>query len=306
MAIPKELEPLMEGFTADEKSLFDNLMTKQYTAAKAKDPNGATLQEGWLRQQEFDKRSNQWKGDLDKAKAAEQQMRTWWNDNKPIHDAALEHNRELEAKLQEESQQREELQRKLSEAETRRAAEGGEQVDPAEVRRQVAEEAKALGWLSKSEMDSLIAAKYAQLESDTKSAIEGARKELWEQSFPQIANHAADISEIAYDHKSEFSEPFDRLKFTEFLSENKISDFKKGYEQFVKPRRDDRDFKKRVDAEVEQRMSGLNVTGGLPVPGGPQQKGALQMRIEKDNATPTSSTAAAIAAAAELRSEGHF
>lgn len=297
----------MEGFSKEELTLFDNLLTKQYTAAKAKDPNAPTLQEGWLRQGDYDRLSNESKAEAKKAKDEEQRMRAWFNDNKPIHDAALEHNRELETKLQEEQQQREDLQRKLSEAETRRAAEGGDTVDAAELERRVQEEAKKLGWLSKSDMTALINSEATRMAQETaKTAIAEANTKLWSETFPQMANHAADIAEIAYDHKDEFKSSLDRLKFTEFLSENKITDFKKGYDQFVKPVRDEKAFKQRVDDEVKLQISGLTVNGGLPVPGGPQQKGALQMRIEKEAATPTSSTAAAIAAAAELRQEGHF
>lgn len=306
MAIPKELEGLMDGFSQEELTLFDNLMTKQYGLAKAKDPNAPTLQEGWLRQQEFDKKSNKWKKDMEAAQELSNARQRWYEENKPVHENALELNRKLEAEKQEWQQQQQELQQKLSEAEQRRAAEGGEPVDREELKRLVMEEHKAMGWLSKAEQQALIDEKTAQLTGQTDAAIKSAEKRLWEETFPQMANHALDISEIGYDHKTEFQEPIDRMKFTEFLSENKITDFKKGYEQFVKPRRDERDFKTRVEAEVTQRMSGLSVNGGMPVAGGPQPKGALQMRIEKDAAGPGSLTAAAAAAAAEMRSEGKY
>lgn len=311
MAIPKELESLVEGFSQEELKLFDNLVTKQYEFAKAKDPNGATLQEGWLRQQEFDKRSNEWKSRTEKAEDLAKRRNEWYEQNKPIHDAALEHARELETRSQELETQQAELRQKLTEAEARRAAEGGDPVDKEELKRLVMEEAKGMGWLTKAEMQQLIDNKEFQLASvqaardEATKAIVAAKTELWEKSFPEIANHAADISEIAYDHKSEFQESLNRTEFSAFLKDKGISDFKAGYTDYVKPRRDEREFKKRVDAEVQQRVSGMTVNGGA-VLGGPQEKGALQMRIERDNAAATTMSAASAAAAAEMRTEGKY
>lgn len=313
MAIPKELEGLLEGFSQEELGLFDNLMTKQFTTAKARDKDAPTLREGWLRQQDYDKQSNEWKKSVDKAEKLAQARQDWFDENKPIHDAALESSRTLEAEKQQWLEQQTELQRKLSEAETRRAAEGGDTVDAAELERRVQEQAQKAGWMSKSEMQVLIseeAGKLAREEAGklVKSEIEGARKQLWEESFPAIAAHAADIAEIAYEHRDEFKKTLDRTEFANFLAENKISDFKKGYEQFVKPVREKRDFETKVEAEVKQRISGMTVNGSLPVPGGPQPKGALQMRLEKEQQAPTAHTpsAAAAAAAAEMRAEGLY
>jgi hypothetical protein len=312
MAIPKELEPLVEGFSQEELKLFDNLVTKQYEFAKAKDPNAPTLQEGWLRQQEFDKRSNEWKKRTDTAEDLAKRRNEWYEQNKPIHDAALEHARELEARAQTLEQQQAELRQKLTEAEARRVTEGGETVDWAELDRRVEEKAKTMGWVSKSELQELAKQESSQMareaaREEATKAIVAAKTELWEKSFPEIANHAADISEIAYDHKSEFNgESLNRTEFSAFLKEKGISDFKAGYTDYVKPRRDEREFKKRVDAEVQQRLSGITVQGGSPVLGGPQEKGALQQRIERDNAALQSVSAASAAAAAEMRAEGKY
>lgn len=313
MAIPAALEALMTDFSQEERTLIDNLMTKQFTAAKAKDPNGATLQEGWLRQQDYDKQSNEWKKSVEKAEKLAQARQDWFTENKPIHDAALESNRALEAEKQQWLEQQTELQRKLSEAETRRAAEGGDTVDAAELERRVQEQATKAGWMSKTEMSALIneeAGKLAREEAGKlfKTELEVARKQLWEESLPIMANTAVDLAEIAVDHMGEFKSHLDRKAFSDFMVENKITDSKKGYEQFVSPVRADRDFKAKVEAEVQQRISGMTVNGSLPVPGGPQPKGALQMRLEKEQQAPTAHTpsAAAAAAAAEMRAEGLY
>lgn len=311
MAIPKDLEALLEGFTPEETTLFDNLLTKQYTAAKAKDPNAPTLQEGWLRQQEFDKRSNEWKTKLTEAEKLAAARQRWFEENKPIHDNALKNARELEEKYEAAEKQRVELETRLQEALTRRAAEGGEQVDPAELAALVQAETKKYGFLTKSEMDAIIDTKAAQLAKDEATRISderitAAEKRLWSETFPQMANHAADIAEIAYDHKVEFGEPFDREKFTALLAERKITDFKEGYKQFVAPRREEVLFKKKVEDEVKQRVSAMAANGGMQAPpGGPAPLGALQMKIQKDQAATTLSAASA-AAAAELRAEGSF
>jgi len=316
MAIPKDLEPLLEGFTEDEIKTFDSLLTKQQQLAKAKDPNAPTLTEGWLRQSDYDRNINKMKSDLGKAQELAEAREKWYAENKPIHDAALQHARELESRAEElETHSKDletqyaELQKKLSEAEQRRAAEGGEPVDAAELERRVQDEIKKFGYVSRSDMDTIIQEQQKKLAEEEKllnDRINEAQKKLWEESFPLMANHSLDIAEIGWDHKAEFNENLDREAFTKFLVDNKITDFKDGYSRYVKPRRDEILFTKRVDEEVKQKISGMTVQGALPVQGaGIPEKGALQVRLEKERGT-DSTLAAAAQAAAELRSEGKF
>ena len=90
------------------------------------------------------------------------------------------------------------------------------------------------------------------------------------------------------------------------MTERKIMNPKDGYTEFVKPQRDEREFKKKVEEEVKQRLSGMAVNGSLLSPtGGVMEKGAVQMRVEKDAAAAGNNIAVLAAqAAAELRQEG--
>jgi len=306
MAIPKDIEPFLEGFTADERTLFDNLLTKS-----------PKLGEGWLRQSDYDRKMNSSKEESKRLTDRNKQLEDWYTENRPIHDASLERARELEDQFkeaQEEArrfeQQTKQLQDKLTAAEARRAAEpGGDTVDAAELARRVQEEVNKLGYVNKAEMDAIINKQTERMtaaEEGSKKAIDDAGKRFFEETVPATTNFMIDIAEICVDHKGEFNEKLDRKAFSDFMSQNKITNPVQAYEQWVKPRRDEIEFKRKVDEEVKQRISGMAVNGMQVVPGGAvQPKGAMQMRVEKD-AGQNSTTALANAAAAELRAEGKF
>lgn len=294
MAIPEDVKPFLEGFTAEELKTFDGFLTK-----------APKLAEGWLRQSDYDRKMNTNKAEVETAKTRAKELEDWYAENKPIHDRSLQRTRELE-----DSQR--DLETKLKAAETRRAAEGGDQVDAAELKARVTEEVNRLreqyGWVSKADQEKIIndEAKKLALE-ESKKFVDEASKRFYEETLPQSVNFAADVAEICVDHKGEFSEYLDRKKFAEFMSERKILDPKKGYEEFVKPKRDEKEFKRKVDEEVKQRISGLAISGNNIAPGGGiMPKGVLQMRIEKDAQAngQTSTTALAAQAAQELRAEG--
>lgn len=303
MAIPKELEPLLEGFTAEEKTQFDNLITKQAASAKAKDPNAPTLAEGWLRQADYDRRMNLNKEEVTKAQERTKQLEDWYTENEPIHRAALDRARELESA-------KTELEKQLEEARQKRAAEGGDQVDAAELAKRVQDEVGRLreqyGFVSKEDQQKIIQDEVAKLaHEETKKAIDDATKAYYEVAMPQGVNLAADIAEICVDHKAEFGERLDRKKFAEFMTERKLIDPVKAYDEYVKPRRDEVEFKKRVEEEVKQRVSGMSLAGGAVPTGGPMEKGAVQQKIEKDAAAQGNNLSVLAAQAAqELRQEG--
>jgi hypothetical protein len=300
MAIPKDIEPFLEGFTAEEKTLFDNLLTKS-----------PKLGEGWLRQSDYDRKMNASKEEVKKATDRSRELEDWWTENKPIHEATLERARELEEQqkaIEERAKQFEdqtkELQKKLQDAEARRVAEGGEQVDPVELARRVQEEVNKLGYVNKSEMETIIAQQTAKLAGDeSKKFLDEASKKFYEETLPASVNFAADVAEICVDHKTEFQEYLDRKALSEFMAERKMTNPKDAYKEFVKPRRDELEFKRKVDEEVKQRISGMAVNGIPVTPGAVQAKGALQMKVEKD-AGQNSMSALAAQAAQELRQEG--
>jgi hypothetical protein len=305
VAIPKELELLIEGFTAEEKSLFDNLLTKQATTARAKDPNAATLADGWLRQSDYDRRMNLSKEEVSKAKNRSKELEDWYAENEPIHRAALSRAQELETRVAEVQQQLEQSRQ------TR--GEGADQVDAAELERRVQTEVAKLkdtyGYVTKADIAAVIKDETSKMSDEAKGFITEASKKFYEETLPATANFAADIAEICFDHKSEFGDYLDRKKLAEFMTERRIVNPKDGYAEFVKPKRDELVFKQRVEDEVKQRISGmaLNGGGGAQLSTSPMGKGAVQMRVEKDNAVAGSTLAAATSQAAqELRNEGKF
>lgn len=294
MPIPEDVKPFLEGFTAEETKLFDNLLTKS-----------PKLAEGWLRQSDYDRKMNERKAEMEKATKRSTELEDWYTENKPIHDRALARSRELE-------DQQKELQEKLTAAGAARTAAGGDQVDAAELSRRVQEEFAKLkdqyGFVSRAEQDKIIAEQTQKLAGDeTKKLIDDARKSYYEEMMPAGVNLAADVAEICVDHKNEFNERLDRKKFAEYMAERKFTDPVKAYEEYVKPRRDEVAFKQKVEDEVKQRMSGIAISGGTIQPGGGvMPKGAMQMKIEKDAAANGAAVTSVLAAqaAAELRSEG--
>jgi hypothetical protein len=296
MPIPEELKPFLEGISAADVAVFDNLLTKTPGL-------GTRLKEGVLRQSDYDRKMNENKTKLTAAEERAKELDEWYEVNNTIHTNLLTEYDKLE-------KQSRELQEKLARAEAARTASGGDDnVNAAELEARVKEEVSKLGYVSKSEMDSIIATQANKLATEAANAeIKKATDQFWKETFPAAASAQADIAEICYDHKVEFNENIDRAALDAVMKERGLTSFKKGYEALVEPKRKEREFTRKVDDEVKTRLSGM--TGGGFAGGSPiLEKGAVQMRIEREAAKAaasgvSSSKLAAVEAAQELRNEG--
>jgi len=293
------LKSLTEHMAPEDAKVFENLTTKY-----------KPLEEGYLRQSDYDRFMNKTKTELDDAKAKQKEWEDWAKDNVPIHQNLIKSYEDLEKKNKE-------FEAQLAEAQAARAAAGEGEVDAAELARRVQEEVNKLGFASKGEIDKIINEQASKLarEEATKE-IAAANDRFFKETVPGITNFTMDAAEIAYDHKVEFGASLDRAKFSEFMKERNLLDPKKAYEEFVRPQRDAKKLEEEVSSrvkareeELRQQYSAHGMPGGGGVPNGLQPKGAMQMKIERDEAAKQGSMATSVAAqqaAAELRNEGRM
>jgi Zn-finger nucleic acid-binding protein len=292
----KDLEALGSHMGDDDRKNFENLLTKNEKFARE-------LVDGRLRQQDYDKKMNLSKEEVKKAKDDEKRMRDWYEENEPIHKDALE-------KVRLEREEKEKFKKDAEEkaAEVARLMEArGENVDQAALETYLKTEVAKYGFMTKAEMESASKEFIAkEAEAKANELIQKARTDWMSTSVPAMTHFAMDMSEIAYDHRSEFGEHLDRGALSKFMEENKFTEPKKAYDAFVRDRRDEKKFTQRLDEEVKKRMSGMGVPGATDYPGmGVMEKGALQQDVEKRQATVSGlDPAAAMAAARELREEG--
>lgn len=299
MALDAELlKTLTEHMAPEDAKVFENLTTKY-----------KPLEEGFLRQSDYDKYMNKTKEEVAAAKQKAAEWETWSKENVPIHEDLLKSYRELE-------DQQKELQTQLAAAQAARAAGGEDTVNAAELEARVKESIGKLGYASKEEIQQIINTESKKLaQEEAKTYVEAAQKKFYEETLPASINFNMDAAEIAMQHMREFDgQAIDRVKFSEFMKERNLLDPKKAYDEFVRPQRDDIALKKQVaeavkakEEEIRQQYSGQGLPGGGIIPPGLQPKGAMQMRIEADAAAASGNHApsvAAAAAAAELRAEG--
>ncbi len=300
MALAAELLELTKHMAPDDAKVFENLLTKH-----------PTIGDGWLRQADYDRNLNKSKAELEEARSKSEQWQTWARDNVPIHEQLVKSYSELE-------QQQKDLQDQLEKARAARSAGGDDTVDAAELKSRVQEEVNKLGFASKAEIDKIIndqAVKLAREEASKEVAA--AQKKFYEETLPASINFNMDAAEIAMQHMREFDgKPIDRVEFSNFMTERKILEPKKAYEEYVRPQRDKIQLEKSIsdavkakEEELVKQYSGSGIPGGGMVPPGLQPKGAMQLKIERDNAEKSGNVAISVAtqqAISELRSEGKF
>lgn len=299
MALDAELiKSLTEHMAPDDAKVFENLTTKY-----------KPLEEGYLRQSDYDKKMNASKADMDAAKQKATEWEDWSKANVPIHEDLLKSYRELE-------EQQKDLQTQLTAAQAARSAGGEDTVDAAQLEQRVKESISKLGYASKEEINAIIAAESGKLAREEASKeIAAANKKFYEETLPASINFNMDAAEIAMQHMQEFGgTAIDRVKFSDFMKERNLINPKEAYKEFVRPERDAIELKNKVadavkakELELQQQYSAHGLPGGGMVPPGLQPRGAMQERIAADEAAKSghmATSVAAAAAAAELRNEG--
>lgn len=299
MALDAELlKTLTEHMAPDDAKIFENLTTKY-----------KPLEEGFLRQSDYDKKMNLSKSELEAARSKAAEWEDWSKANVPIHEDLLKSYRELE-------DQQKDLHTQLAAAKAARSAEGDDSVNAAELEQRVKEQVGKLGYASKEEINQIIQAEATKLaKEEAGREIKAANDKFFQETVPAMTNFTMDAAEIAMQHMREFDgKTIDRAEFSNFMKDRNILEPKKAYEEYVRPQRDaatlQAEIAKQVKAkelELQQQYSGQGMPGGGGVPPGLQAKGAMQLRIEADEAAKSGSMATSVAAAkaaAELRNEG--
>lgn len=295
----KDLEALGTHMGNEDKTVFENLLQKHPKAAREIVDRG-------MRQSDYDKKMNLSKSEVEAAKKRAQEMQEWYDRNEPLHKKALNDLTSLE-------EQRKALEEKYNkqaeEFAALAASKGGEGVDEVALAAAIKTQVEKFGYVTQEEFNKIKTDELQkQVEASADAKIAAAEKKLFTETMPGMVMFAMDMGDIAIEHRQEFSERLDRKAFSTFMEENKFQDANKAYSAFVADRRNEKKFNERVAEEVKQKMSGMQVNGNgysgdTP---GIMERGVLQQKVDEANKTASSTSAAAMAAAAELRTEGKF
>lgn len=272
----KTFESIYSSLSAGEKQLIDNLF--------AKEPE---LKAGWLRQDDFSRRQNEFKSKetrLTELEAYEGQMKPWAEEAhtriKRLEEAGV-----LDAEGNELwTSQKAELEKKLA------AASIGGEVDPAELERRVQDIVKASGGgLSKEEMSALV-------RNEAKKLAEETFQEQWKtketdfntKTIPTVAGFAADVAVFATKYEKETGEAWTEEKSKELFElmgrEQNFKALSIG-EKMLEPVRQKKQAEAEVERRVQERLKAMAVPEGGDERFLPQnvnsQKGALQAMLER-------------------------
>ncbi len=139
----------------------------------------------------------------------------------------------------------------------------------------------------------------------TEKALKDSQTEVG-QRFDAGGMWLLQVGAQARAYEREYNKPFDDVAFVKFMNENKLSDPAKGLELFTAA---DRQAKWEVDktAEITKRVEAEQAAKNVPYATGNGaiiEKGPLQYYMERPATGPQNTQQGAVAAAAELASEG--
>jgi len=296
MALKKELEDLLASIPDEKEREEQRKLLEKYPV----------LSEGYLRQSDYDRKMNEVKTDREKEqeallaarkKAAEFQK--WYDENAPRHTQLMDEFK----KLSEKNKDLEEQVRKAAEGSGgggSGSGGGGGEVDETKLMSKVQEEINKRGYVSKTELGEIVAA-------EAKKLADQERSSFLKDTLPNVLEWNQKMMDFNYEHRQEFGEPFDRKAFSKFVADNKIEDLDTAYKAFVNDKRTENKIKTETDKRVKEELSKKNFPGSGASPA-PSDLGPLQLRRagKGPDGLPEDATlsAAAMAAAAELRSEG--
>lgn len=294
------LTPELEALIAELEKV-DAEGAKEQRAILEKHPTLQTkVQEGVLRQSDYDRKMNDSKKDIEYGKT----MKTWADKNVPIYTETLKRIEEVTAekvKLEEELRKQTAIAAAVSSSD-------GKPVDP----EQIAAAVRAkLGTdiPTKTELAALVA-------EETKKSVATAREEFFTKTFPDASKWQAEMTDAQIQYFQETGKRMDPMEFGKYMLDNKIASPKEGYAKFVEPinraKEIEAEATKRADKIIEDRKKAAG-DGGFPGSSGPPRSpGALEVRIrERSKDDPLFGGNAelgdgslAAAAAAELSTEG--
>lgn len=287
MALTAELENLIT-----ELAKADPAGAKEMRASLEKYPTLQTkVQEGVLRQSDFDRKHNELKADVEYGKT----MKAWADTNKPEYERMVEENRKAKEEVAE-------LERKVALASgsaAAAAAAAGGNVDAAALTATVLDKLKGQ-YATPTEINALVAAEAKKY-----------NEEFFKTTFPNAAKWQAEYTNAQLQYHAETGKYLDDEVFTKFMLDAKIASPKKGFEDFMAPARQAKEVEDKAEIRAKEILAERG--GGFPGSSGSPGGGHLQVRLtKKDAADPLFNKDAelgdgslAAMAATELATEGH-
>lgn len=277
----KTFDEIYASLSAEEKTLLDNT-TKKYPE----------LKEGWLRQDDYSRNMNSLKAqeaEIDEIKTYNEQMKTWAEKNVPKWQA-LEEKGIVDKETGDElwTGQKAELERQLDEA--KKAAVGGENMDPKELDRRVTEIVKANGGLTPDELKNVIASQAKALAEET-FKTQWAEKETSfnEKTIPFVAGFSTANTIAALKYEKATGQEWNadtQKKFYEHMSAKKNFDPYAVIDEFVEPMKKGKETATEIE-NLKAENARLKAGRGMPGDGHeeviPQNrpKGALELMLER-------------------------
>lgn len=269
------------------------------------------LEEGGLRQADYDRKMNEGKASLAATKtqydSEHQNWEQWYNRQKTTFDTTV-------TELENTQRERDELKAKVDSA-VRTAGSGNgngngaaAQVDQTQLKSLVESELSGRKYVSATEVE-------ATVKKVADGLLQQEREKFFKETLPASTEFTLAMQDVQWRHRDEFGKPLDRNAFSKYITENKIQvdgskSMNDAYERFTDAQRREKELEKiREDIRKDER-SKLNLPGTGAVP--TSELGHMQQRLQgqkegmpeilfKDN---VSTRELAAAAANELRGEG--
>lgn len=260
-----------------------------------------------LRQQDYDKKMNEAKVEVERYQQQAKKWDDWATENVPKHDKLLNMYNDLEKK----AKTLEEEKALAVAAAVKDAGEGAKTVDPAAILKQVDEIIAKRGYVNKDEIPKLVAQEAARTSKEEIGKVQDA---FFRTTVPGVMAEMMNMNKLQFNHMKEFNgELFDTEKFSTFRAEKKIMDLNEAYDRFVADARKTAEtakLTKDITEKVEKEFASKHNLPGSGVPAAPEL-GPLQInRLGKAPTLPADTeigdNRAAYAAGAELRAEGKW
>lgn len=301
----KTWDEIYSSLSADEKKVFDSV--------NAREPE---FKAGWTRHDDYSRKTQELAAERKKLETDleyAQRMKVWAEENVPKYDSLVEKGIISEDGEELWTAKQADLERQLEEA--RKAAVGGE-MDPAELDKRVREIVKANGGVTPEELKALIVSEGKKLAEETFNEQWKAKEtDFNTKTIPMVGGFSAANSIVAMHWEKETGKTWtaeEQKAFYELMSKEGNFDPFKMEEKLLAPIRAEKDAEKKIEEEVQKRLSARGLPGGggedgryIPSPDEP--KGSLQQTLEREGATSDFESlikAQAVLASKELVAEG--
>lgn len=260
MALKKELEDLLAALPAEDQAPLRAQMEKHQT-----------LRDGFLRQADYDRSMNEAKEAKAEFEEQKKEWQTWYDKAKPEFE-------DLAPKYEAVLKERDDLKAKVDAGVT--AATGKESdVDVNKLTADVLKAVEGRGFVPKVELDAII-------DAAAKKLFEPERNTLLKETLPAWNAFTLDVADIMMNHRQDFGKPLDRLALSKFMNENKLTDVKKGYEQFIAPevaKKTEAKLRDDITKEVRSQFGVPGTSAALPTA---DEMGIVQRLVQSSDTKP--------------------